>query len=290
VGSYFHIYNITLLTLKASIHLHIICLSMNCSVIKKVIRTVVPHLVNFGTIYLFPHLLATFCKDWKRYKALSVAESVEIADLHPCLFDRTANTHFDLHYIYQGYWMIKRIVQNAPGEHLDIGSDHRLFIWLSALLPVTFIDIRPLRLDLPHFRTGYGNLLALPYENDSQQSVSSLSVIEHIGLGRYGDDLDPEGSHKACKELARIVQPGGYLYITLPVGKPRTCFNAHRIFDPVSLLDMCKPLELQEFSCVDDSLQYIEDSDPASYKSANYAAGFYIFRKQKNTHFSVPNN
>ena len=55
--------------------------------------------------------------------------------------------------------------------------------------------------------------------------------MEHIGLGRYGDPLDPDGTERAIDELARVVSPGGDLYLSLPLDdENRTYFNAHRAF------------------------------------------------------------
>jgi hypothetical protein len=45
-----------------------------------------------------------------------------------------------------------------------------------------------------------GSILALPFESGSIKSLSSLCVVEHIGLGRYGDEIDPFGSESAIKE------------------------------------------------------------------------------------------
>ena len=88
------------------------------------------------------------------------------------------------------------------------------------------VDIRPLSLpmDTIHFRAG--SILEMPFENASVASLSSICVIEHIGLGRYGDPPDPRGTQKALDELKRILAPGGNLYLdpwmtrTAPVSTP----------------------------------------------------------------------
>jgi hypothetical protein len=60
-----------------------------------------------------------------------------------------------------------------------------------------------------------------------------MHVIEHIGLGRYGEALDPDGDLKAIRELVRVLAAGGNLLVVVPVGRPRIQFNAHRIYDYV---------------------------------------------------------
>jgi hypothetical protein len=62
--------------------------------------------------------------------------------------------------------------------------------------------------------------------------VTCLSTIEHIGLGRYGDELDPWGDVKMAANLRRLVRPGGILMLSFPVGRGTVMYNAHRIYTP----------------------------------------------------------
>ena len=79
--------------------------------------------------------------------------------------------------------------------------------------------------------------------DDSIDSISCLHTLEHVGLGRYGDTLDPEGHLKAAKELIRILAPGGRLLIVLPMSeKPFVAFNAHRMLSIGMVRDMFAPL------------------------------------------------
>jgi len=90
-----------------------------------------------------------------------------------------------------------------------------------------------------------GSILDLPFEDRTLSSLSSLCVVEHIGLGRYGDELDPDGSAKAIKELARVVAPGGRLYLSVPVGDEYiVAFNAGRVLPRAFVLENAAPLEL----------------------------------------------
>jgi SAM-dependent methyltransferase len=93
------------------------------------------------------------------------------------------------------------------------------------------VDIRPLDLPLETLAFKEGSILNLPFDSDSVESLSSLCVVEHIGLGRYGDLLDPDGTEKAIAELKRVLKPTGNLYISLPLdNKNKVYFNAHRAF------------------------------------------------------------
>src|SRR5437867_2053463 len=100
---------------------------------------------------------------------------------------------------------------------------------LAALVPVTFVDYRPLAASLTGLTRVGADILHMPFADGSVASVSCLHAAEHVGLGRYGDHLDPSGAEKAARSLARVLAPGGNLYSAVPVGRPRLCFNGHRI-------------------------------------------------------------
>jgi SAM-dependent methyltransferase len=109
------------------------------------------------------------------------------------------------------------------------------------------VDIRPLSVKLPHLDFIKGSLLELPFVDSSIESLSSICVIEHIGLGRYGDTLDPFGSEKSARELCRVLANNGSLYISVPVDhKNITYFNAHRAFTREYVLELFGSLKLIE--------------------------------------------
>jgi SAM-dependent methyltransferase len=131
----------------------------------------------------------------------------------------------------QDTWAFEKIVSVRPTYHIDVGSHHKFAAFLSKVLPVTMVDLRPLSLQLDNLEFRKGSILNLPFESNSVPSVSSLCVIEHIGLGRYGDPIDPNGSEKAIQELKRIVEVKGNLYVSIPLhDENRIFFNAHRAF------------------------------------------------------------
>ncbi|MCP2789027.1 DUF268 domain-containing protein, partial [Salmonella enterica subsp. enterica serovar Typhimurium] len=90
-------------------------------------------------------------------------------------------------------------------------------------------------------------LTGLGLPDASLPSLSCLHVVEHVGLGRYGDPLDIAGSERALAELQRVLAPEGRLYLSVPVGRERICYNAHRVFSPRSIVDALSGLALREF-------------------------------------------
>jgi SAM-dependent methyltransferase len=158
-----------------------------------------------------------------------------------------------------------------------VGSDLRVVGAVSGFVPTTFIDLRPAAISMPGLDARAGDVTRLPFADGSLPSVSCLHVVEHIGLGRYGDPLDRDGTERACRELARVIAPGGRLYLSTPVGRPRVEFNAHRISAPERVIELVAPLRLRSFAWVDDAGRFQADATPQDAATARYACGLFEF-------------
>ena len=217
--------------------------------------------------------------DWRRYSSMPNSETIRWADAYPQVHDRTSTTPIDKHYFYVNGWAMRRIVATAPRFHVDVASQVIFPNLLGGVMPVVFVDYRRLEAKLTGLQCVGGSLLALPFADRSVASLSCLHVIEHVGLGRYGDPLDPEGTRKAAQELARVLAPGGNLFLTIPVGQPRLCFNAHRIHSAEFIRDLFPHLDLIEFSGIHDDRTYVERVELAEFRESEYACGLYWFRR-----------
>ncbi|HEV3321666.1 MAG TPA: DUF268 domain-containing protein [Solirubrobacteraceae bacterium] len=205
------------------------------------------------------------------------AETLRWRDVFPKLADRVGYSPYDSHYFHQDIWAARRVAELAPEHHVDVGSRVDLVGFLTSLTDVIYVDIRLLEAEVERLESIAGSVLALPFADRSLESVSCLHVAEHIGLGRYGDPLDPLGTRKAATELQRVLRVGGQLLFSVPVGRPRVCFNAHRIHDPSEVVSMFGELDLAEFSYIDDSGVFARNRAPAALASASYACGLYRF-------------
>jgi len=226
-----------------------------------------------------------FFSDMVRYSFMDQSKTgmrrPKIIDWYPILNEKTSDTSIDAHYFYQAAWAARKIFASKTKEHVDVGSQVNLIGDLCAFTKVTFIDIRPLQVKIPNLTSKKGSILAMPYKSNSVSSLSCLHVAEHIGLGRYGDPLDPQGTKKAAKELARVLAKGGDLYFSGPVGKPRVCFNSHRIHSADQILEYFSDLKLVSMSLVEDkNWTFIENATIAQINSCSYGCGMFHFTKK----------
>lgn len=195
------------------------------------------------------------------------------------LFEDTANTVFDAHYIYHPAWAARIVKQINPEYHVDISSTLHFCSILSAFYKVKFYDFRPAKLNLSDLTSEFADLNALPFESNSIHSLSCMHTIEHIGLTRYGDKLDNEGDLKAIAELKRVVAENGNLLIAVPTGKPKIIFHAHRIYSYEQVLSFFSGFTLKEFSLVTDSNDFIHNAGKADCDKQTYGCGCYWFVK-----------
>ncbi|MGB7913163.1 MAG: DUF268 domain-containing protein [Desulfobaccales bacterium] len=194
-------------------------------------------------------LYKQYLGDRRRFRELAEAAKVKLPPLrwYPCLFDRQMTTPIpDPYYFYQDAWGATQVARVKPKLVVDIGSSAKLLSTISPFCPVIAVDIRPLAAGLPHLQALAGSISGLPFRDNSLEFVMSLCVVEHIGLGRYGDTLDPLGPEKALAEMCRVVRPGGRMVLSVPVGPLCLAFNAHRIFSRRELLGLVPGFQVEE--------------------------------------------
>lgn len=186
------------------------------------------------------------------------------------------------HYFHQDLVVASLIHQDAPRRHIDVGSRIDGFVaHVAAFRPIEIIDIRPLP------ETGHPNIGFLQadlMETSSlpvADSVSCLHALEHFGLGRYGDPIDPMGHRKGFDNLTRMVSPGGVLYVSFPIGKANSvAFNAHRIFHPSEIMAwLPDDFSLRRFDYVDDAGKLHREDRPQSAEGLRYGCGIYTLRR-----------
>lgn len=185
------------------------------------------------------------------------------------------------HYFHMDLWAAFHVKDFSPDIHVDIAS--RIDGFVGHILPFTkvdYVDIRPLDIQIRNLNFVDGTLQNLPYEDNSVQSLSCLHVLEHVGLGRYGDPIDPNGYLLAAKEISRVLSHEGQLIFATPIGKQRLVFDAHRVFDAHHILEIFSDLKLKSFDFIPDSADHIKyAAEMDASKDSDYGCGLYIFTK-----------
>lgn len=232
-------------------------------------------------------LYRLFLADYFTFKRMNRTESGRLPlrweDARPCLDEKDPGHSFDHHYIYHPAWAARVLAQTKPNCHIDISSTLHFSTLISAFIPTTFYDYRAADVHLSNLHCMSADLLALPFDDESIESLSCMHVVEHIGLGRYGDHLDAAGDLKAISELKRVLATGGSLLFAAPVGRARVCFNAHRVYSYEQVLDCFDGLHLREFALICDDDQgggLVMSASREMVDRQEYGCGCFWFVKQ----------
>lgn len=217
--------------------------------------------------------------DAKVYEGLNQRPRFTIQDRYmwPIISDKYAPAGTLGNYFWQDLWAAKRIISSGVKSHFDIGSRLDGFIahLLAAGINVTMIDIREFPGEVENLHTIVDDATSLQQiPDESIESMSALCSLEHFGLGRYGDPIDPEACFKCFNNIQSKLKKGGRLYLSLPIGWERVEFNAHRVFYASTIIECFPSLSLKEFSCTSqgeieynvDLHQYDEDRHNGEYR------------------------
>lgn len=190
------------------------------------------------------------------------------------------------HYFHQDLLVANYIYQANPQRHIDVGSSVYGFAsHVAAFREIEIIDVRPLK-DTGHKNIKFQQMDLMAgsgVESEVTDSISCLHAIEHFGLGRYGDPIDPQGHIKGFLNLLKMLKPNGLLYISFPIAQhSQVQFNAHRVFEPSEIMSWQDKyqIELQSFSFVDDAGDLHEGKQVMNVPSnTQYGCGIYTFKK-----------
>jgi SAM-dependent methyltransferase len=210
-------------------------------------------------------------------------------ELLPCLHDwyeeggTTKNEYF-----WQDLLVAKKIFDAKPKKHVDIGSRVDGFVaHVASFREIEIFDIRPITTSIPGVTFTQADLMnSVAGITDYCDSLSCLHALEHFGLGRYGDPIDPKGYESGIRNMARILRPGGYFYLSVPVGVERVEFNAQHVFHPNTIVAVAESnqLLLREFALftTDDGLVQMDavHETLVAVGKRRYGLGIFTFIKK----------
>lgn len=226
-----------------------------------------------------------YVADWYRFSRIYQGR----LNLLPCLHDwyeEGGSTKDE--YFWQDLHVARMIHLANPQKHVDIGSRIDGFVaHVASFREIEVFDIRPITALIPGVVFRQADLMNPPESLVGHcDSLSCLHALEHFGLGRYGDPIDPQGYAAGLGNMAKILQPGGLFYLSVPVGTERVEFNAHRIFDPRALVRLAAAngLLLSAFSWVGANRILVQSASPEQDMDElgrlHYALGIFTFVKQ----------
>lgn len=209
-------------------------------------------------------------------------------ELSPCLTDwyeeggATKNEYF-----WQDLLVARMIFSDSPNKHIDIGSRVDGFVaHVASFREIEVFDIRPITMQIPGIVFKQADLMnPLTNMQGYCDSLSCLHALEHFGLGRYGDPVDPQGFECGMANMAKLLKQNGLFYLSVPVGIERVEFNANRVFDPRLIISLANKnsLKLSELTVIKagGDIQKSELDERSIYclASERYALGIFVFQK-----------
>lgn len=227
--------------------------------------------------------LPRFVGEWRRFRATYNGE----LRLKPCLHDyhdeggSTRNEYF-----WQDLLIAQKIFSRNPRRHVDIGSRIDGFVaHVASFRTIELLDIRPVSSKIPGVIFTQADLMSPRSDMESYcDSLSCLHALEHFGLGRYGDALDINGAELGIQNMSRMLEPGGVLYLSTPIGRSRVEFNANWVFDPRRIVESATKSGLRLDSLevfAGGAVKLIEDasSSMVELSKSDYSLGMFVFVK-----------
>lgn len=226
--------------------------------------------------------------DWfRRTREEFVARGGIIDFIYPIWSDLSDNAGTNKgHYFHQDLLVANLISQANPIRHIDVGSRVDGFVaHVAAFREIEVLDIRHLEPSVhSNIKFSMLDLMSDISESEITDSLSCLHAIEHFGLGRYGDSINPNGHLIGFENLISLLKKNAILYISFPItsSTAKVYFNAHRVFNYLEILSWpgSENLALQRFDLVDDRGDLYMNHDINNVTiEMNYGCGIYTFLK-----------
>lgn len=221
-----------------------------------------------------------YFRDYLKFSKLS-----KINQIFPILGEHKEKSSAVIkHYFNQDLLVATYIYKNNPKKHVDVGSRIDGFVaHVATFRKIEVFDIRDNNFQFKNIRFKRKDISKIDKGLINYcDSLSCLHTLEHFGLGRYGDQLDPSGHIKGFNNLIKILKTNGILYISFPISnKNMTYFNSERSFNPKEILKWSNKLKLIKFDYIDDDEKIFLDVNlDKFFKNIKYGCGIYTFRKK----------
>lgn len=109
--------------------------------------------------------------------------------------------------------------------------------WIESILLNLNNEVTTIDYNVPNSKTQIICKSYKEFENNNNlyDCIVTYSSIEHSGLGRYGDPLNPDGDIEAMQTIYKNLKNNGMLIWGAPVGHDALVWNAHRIYGKIRI-------------------------------------------------------
>jgi len=232
--------------------------------------------------------LPIYLRDWVAFRK-GFAGNMEFM---PCLHDRYeegGDTRSE--YFWQDLLVARAIHAAKPVKHVDVGSRVDGFVaHVASFREIEIFDVRPISTTVPGVVFRQVDMmdavsLSTTFSGAYCDSLSCLHAIEHFGLGRYGDTVNPQGYQIGIANMVQMLRSGGTFYLSTPIGQERVEFNANWVFDPRGIVRCAEAsgMTLQKLIIITQGNgpqeSSIDDTTLDDLALLQYQLGLFIFTK-----------
>jgi len=209
-------------------------------------------------------------------------------ELLPCLHDwYEEGGATKLEYFWQDLLVARSIFEAKPKKHVDVGSLVGGFVaHVASFREIEVFDVRPISTQIPGVTFKQADLMQpMAGMTNYCDSLSCLHALEHFGLGRYGDPIDPGGFERGFANMAALLKGDGVFYLSVPVGIDRVEFNANRVVDPRSIVKLATQhsLRLSALTVIHPGARIepmaLDEAQLSRLAGQRYALGIFVFQK-----------
>jgi SAM-dependent methyltransferase len=248
-------------------------------------------LVKGVPFFILVRGIPPYLKDYReiRRQAKQSGMVFPFGKFYPCMEDKDQKSGTASgHYFHQDLLVANKIFINKPGKHVDIGSRIDGFVaHVASFREIEVFDIRELTGVITNINFRRLDITDTDFVlSDYCDSISCLHTLEHFGLGRYGDKVDYNGHLLGWENIYKMLKKEGKFYFSVPIGKQRIEFNAHRVFSLEYIMNnmIGSRYKIDSFSYVNDKGDLFRDAalDEESVKnsfSLNYGCGIFELSK-----------
>jgi SAM-dependent methyltransferase len=135
------------------------------------------------------------------------------------------------HYSVFAFWMTRKIHNIKQLRILDVGNTKYSNFFNSLDNDVTALVLKKPNDELSSVKWVICDVSdPLPFDDSSFDVFSAPSSLHLIGMGRYGDRINPLALLSLVSEINRVVKRNGKLYLMLPLGHDECIYGFHFIY------------------------------------------------------------